>query len=319
MRKGKAIFGVLALSVCLAVQPGISAHQTIAAASTKVSKTFTGLKKVNGKYCYYQKGKKIKNKWKTINGKKYYFNYKGNACTGSVKIKGVRYIFNSKGQLQKPSKDTLVKVGSATYYVDAKGKVTKGWKVLKGKLYYVCSTGAVRKNMTWQGITFTSTGAAANNTATALKIKTMEILDSITSQDMTKAQKLQACWNYVTSKQFSYVSRWPNLNESGWQKSAALTMLNTKAGNCYSFACAFAALAAEIGYQPQVLCGRVSSVGGSRDNVGDGRTPHCWVKIDGRYYDPEAQFADWAPGIYGDSSYPVAGAIVQQTVDFIND
>ncbi|MDY3920166.1 MAG: transglutaminase domain-containing protein [Candidatus Limivivens sp.] len=318
MRGRRTAAGVLVLSFCLAVQPGmlsdVQAGQTAAAKAA-----LKGLQKVNGKYCYYKNGKRIKNQWKTIGGKRYYLNSKGYAVTGSVKINGARCIFNGRGQQVTPAKDRVVSILGKVYCVSAGGTVVRGWHIVKNKLYYVCSTGLVRRNMTWQGITFSNSGAAVGNTACQLKKRCMTILASITNDGMTKGQKLQACWNYVTGRSFYYVSKWPNLSQPGWQKSTALNMLTTKGGNCYSFACAFAALAAEIGYQPKVICGRIDLVNSSRDNVGDGRTPHCWVMIDGCYFDPEAQFADWAPGIYGADSYPVEGAIVQKTVDFISD
>lgn len=42
-----------------------------------------------------------------------------------------------------------------------------------------------------------------------------------------------------------------------------------------------------------MICGRVP---GSRDGAADGFTRHCWVKINGLYYDPEAQYAGWMTG-----------------------
>lgn len=73
-------------------------------------------------------------------------------------------------------------------------------------------------------------------------------------------------------------------------------------GDCYGFACTFAAMAREIGYNPYVVLGRVS---GTRDGAADGLTSHGWVIIDGCYYDPEAQFAGWYRGVYGSSSYDI--------------
>ena len=56
----------------------------------------------------------------------------------------------------------------------------------------------------------------------------------------------------------------------------------------------------ELGYNPYVVLGRVS---GTRDGAADGLTRHGWVMIDGAYYDPEAQFAGWYRGVYGNGSY----------------
>lgn len=143
--------------------------------------------------------------------------------------------------------------------------------------------------------------------------KAQSILAKITTSKMTKAQKLSACWRYVTSgSNFSYWPKYPTLTKTDWQKECALDMLTTGKGNCYSFACAFAALASEIGYSPNVICGRVS---GTRDGASDGMTRHCWVTIGGAYYDPEAQFAGWYKGVYGSGSYDIAHTI-QKIVPF---
>ena len=42
-----------------------------------------------------------------------------------------------------------------------------------------------------------------------------------------------------------------------------------------------------------------------RDHAPDGFTGHCWVRIDNRYYDPEADWAGWMTGVYGYNSYPI--------------
>ena len=82
-------------------------------------------------------------------------------------------------------------------------------------------------------------------------------------------------------------------------------------GNCYGFACTFAALAKELGYDPYVICGRVP---GSRDQAADGYTRHGWVLINGLHYDAEGAFAGWG-GCFGTSSFTTAYQ-VQKIVRF---
>lgn len=81
---------------------------------------------------------------------------------------------------------------------------------------------------------------------------------------------------------------------------------------CFRYAGIFAALAREIGYTPYMICGRVP---GSRDGAADGFTRHCWVEINGLYYDPEAQYAGWMTGVYGYDYYPISHQI-QRVVNF---
>lgn len=211
-----------------------------------------------------------------------------------------------------PAEDTIVEIGGAPCYVTAGGAVSEGWKVLGEKLYYSDAQGRLKCAETFEGITFGEDGAAENNTNARLKMRVIQIVNSITDDTMTKSQKLSACWSYVTRGHLSYAGKYPDLDAAGWQRSLALDALTSGSGNCYGFACAFAALAEGVGYQPEVVCGRVS---GSRDGAADGMTRHSWVKIDGCYYDPEAQWAGWCPGIYGYSYYPVTYS-VQRTVSF---
>ena len=44
-------------------------------------------------------------------------------------------------------------------------------------------------------------------------------------------------------------------------------------------------------------------------------TRHCWVEINGLYYDPEAQYAGWMTGVYGYDYYPISHQI-QRVVNF---
>lgn len=248
----------------------------------------------------------------TVGGRRYYVNTKGQACSGNVRIGDAVYVFDKDGSLLRQVRSGFATVGSSRYYVDSSGKIRTGWLVLGNDLYYASSSGAIWKNTTYEGIVFDGKGKAENNVSAQLKIKTMKIVGELTNTSMTSAQKLRACWNYVTAGGFVYLSKYPNLSRKGWQKETALDMLTTKRGNCYSFACAFAALAAEIGYQPRVVCGRIT---GTRDGVADGMTRHCWVTIDGRYYDPEGQYAGWFKDVYGAGTYYIDHK-VQQTVDF---
>lgn len=242
-------------------------------------------------------------RWKEKKSGRYYVKPDGRLATGSYKIKGKYYVFSAKGKLLRPKKNSLMNVGKKTYYVSPKGIALTGWHVIRNKLYSMDKTGAVRKNKKYQGITLTDTGAAKNSRETKIKLETVKAVASVTNEKMTKKQKLYACWNYITSKKkFRYIPKYPDLEEKEWQRDTAYDMLKTKRGNCYSFACAFAAMANELGYESYVVYGRIR---GSRDKEADGYTRHAWVKINGRYYDPEGRFAGWRTKIYGLKKYPL--------------
>lgn len=231
-----------------------------------------GLIKEGSAYRYYKNGKMYKNVWKKINDRKYYFKANGNAATYSYKIRGQYYIFSVKGQLLTPKKNKLIQIGKDKYYVSPKGTPVRGWQIISKKLYYVSKTGKCAAGRTYGGITFTKDGSGKNDTSTQLKIKTMETISKITNSKMTKNQKLRACFNYTMSCRF-WGGKYPkSVTAKGWYKAHALDMITTRAGNCYGYACMFAALASELGYQPYIIDARIPG-------------EHCFVMIDGRYYD----------------------------------
>ncbi len=279
------------------------------------SETPDGLtKKENGRYCYYENGEKVRKAWREVDGKKYYFLSTGWATSHSIQLNGKVYVFNSKAQLHQPARKSIFRSRGYSYYVNIDGTADTGWLIIKNKLYRAYSkSGRFAVNKTENGIKFGKDGAAVSNTASKLKIRTMQIVSDITNSKMTKSQKLYACWRYmVNSGKFRYWSTSPNIWKKGWQKEFALSMLTNYRGSCSSFACAFAALAAEVGYTPYVISGRVP---GNRDGAADGLTRHCWVKINGKHYDPEGTWAGWAGYVYGASEYPMYHTITQ-TINF---
>jgi len=245
--------------------------------------------------------------WKKIKGLKYYFHVKDKKMvTGLNKIKGNYYIFDSKGRLAQSDGISIVKVNDSIYCANPDGKAASGWQVKRNKLYSATRKGRVRRNTTYQGIVLTKTGAAKKDINSMLKIRLIKVLKQVVNEKMPRSKKLYACWRYITSGKFRYASKYPDLRLKNWPRKTAYNMLATYSGNCYSYACAFAAMASELGYKPYIVCGRVH---GSRDRAPDGYTRHAWVKINGRHYDPEGQYAGWLRGVYGRNGYPAAHKI----------
>ena len=298
IRKILAIAAISVMTVCtvpVQAENG-GASDTIQIQPVTVKKS--GLIKEGTKYFFYdKKGNKLKSKWKTIQKRRYYFKADGTAAVGGTKIGKYTYVFDLQGRLLKPSKSKIVQVGKQLYYVNKKGQAIKGFFKIGNKLYRGDIKGRLTK------VTFNSKGYAKNDLNAKLKMKLMTIISRITTTEMSKSEKLYSCWRYLTSSgNFYYSTYWPDLNKKGWQREVAYNMLTTGGGDCYGFACTFAAMARELGYNPYVVLGRVS---GTRDGAADGLTRHGWVMIDGAYYDPEAQFAGWYRGVYGNGSYDI--------------
>lgn len=274
--------------------------------STTKKKKRNGLYNVNGRYCYMVNGKKIRSTWKTVKGKKYYFAANGYAVTKRRTIRGKIYLFNGKGQLICKKEATVVKFGSYKYFVNLDGSVNTGWfKAENGHIYYADSKGRLQVNKVVGGVALNHNGCAKYDYYIQVREKVKGLLDSITTADMSDYEKLRKCFNYVVYN-YGYSSYYyPNLSQDQWWAETADRMITTGVGNCYGFACLFAALAKEIGFEPYVICGRVS---GTRDGAGDGLTRHCWVYINGAYYDPEAAYGRWMD-CYGLGQYPIAHTV----------
>ena len=272
----------------------------------------TGLINKNDKYYYYKNGTKVTSQWVTLKKQRYYFNRKGVAAIGLKTIKKKMYLFNDEGKLLRSAsakKNKIVTYRNKKYYVSKSGTVQTGWQLIGKKLYYFSTrTNAMQKNKTVSGIELTKKGyAKTTDKNTRLKILTMSIVQKITTDAMSQDQKLRACYNYVVRAN-GYTTWRAFSNYAGWEADYAYEFLTYKRGNCYNFAAAFGYLAKEVGYTPYIIRGRVP---GSRDGAGDGYTRHSWIMINGLHYDPEAEYAGWARGIYGSGS--AAGYIVEKS------
>lgn len=304
--KIKKIVPVFLALVCLAVTPASVPAQDIIDETPSVTVTPTPTQmppqpvipekelRVNGnKISFYIHGKALKNSWQNYKGFRYYFSANGHAYKGTHRINNKIYIFDENGHLLRNQKNKMVTVSGQKYYIISKsGNPATGYFVYKNNLYYADSKGRCYQNRSRENgqLYFTSSGAAKKNTNALLKMKVMQTVSSITNSKMNQSQKLRACWNYITDwSKFNYGGDDPNRSKKGWYRETALKMLSSRTGNCYSFACAFAAMAKEVGYKNiKVIIGY----------------DHCWVTINGKHYDPQAHWSGWIRNIYGLNEYP---------------
>ncbi len=261
------------------------------------------------RYYFDQKGRMVKRTMKVVRGRRYYFNRNGRAVIGWKTLNGKKYWFNEKGVAAKG----VVSIDGQKYCFAEDGTMQTGWQYFEeNKAYFSRKTGKMQKNKTVDGVKVGKTGYVTLTYAekaerSAMKIAE-EILKTITNDQMSDAQKLRAAWSYMTSRsRFRYVTWQPFALYDGWEYDYAVQIYTGGGGNCYNFACGFAMLAKAIGYRPVVIRGRVH---GSRDGAPDGFTRHCFVRINGLYYDPELDFAGSVRGIYGYGGYPLAHQIL---------
>lgn len=108
--------------------------------------------------------------------------------------------------------------------------------------------------------------------ALATFLRAQAVVAGITNDGMTKEQKLRVCYDYVKVAYPEIKPRIPHYTGMDWPVIYANDMFVNGAGNCCSYAAAFAYMAKAIGYDEVYCC-----------NSGG----HGWAEIDGLVYDPE--------------------------------
>lgn len=268
------------------------------------------IKKIgNSRYFFDSRGRMVRKTMKVIRGKRYYFRSNGKAAVGWVNLEGKKYYFDSEGCGAKG----LTEIDGKKYYFADDGTMQTGWQIIgKKKAYFYLKNGQMAVKRTINGQKIDKNGYAklthADKAEAAAVKRAAELLKTITNDSMSKSQKLRAAYAYMCSRShFSHVT-WRNFSVyDGWEYDYALEIYNRRGGNCYNFACGFAVMAKVIGYEPYVVRGRIH---GTRDGAADGLTRHAYVRVDGLYYDPEAEFAGWASDIYAAPVYPAGGQVL---------
>ena len=134
------------------------------------------------KIYYYYKGKMVKNKWKRYNGYKYYFGANGNAVRGGQRINNVVYVFDEKGRLFENKQNKIVKSGSNIYHIRTEhGRASIGYFIYKNNLYYADPKGRLYQKKSRQNgqLYFTNSGAARKDYNALLKMRVMQVLESL--------------------------------------------------------------------------------------------------------------------------------------------
>lgn len=268
----------------------------------------TGWRKINNKYYYFgtENDGKMKYGWQKV-GKKWY--YLGSANDGSMKYGWLKlgqrwfYLGAANDGAMRTGFQTVA--GKSYYFGGADdGRMRSGWQTIDGKKYYFGTANSGAMSIGWRTIDaktyyFYADGKMAANCMiegqyldangvkieqnALLKSKLQAVISQVTTAGMSKEQKLRACYNYVV-RSFTYKRKY-DFNPNNWVNIYAMQMLTERQGNCYNFAATFGLLARELGYNAQIIAGRVTSARG-------GLTPHAWVEIGGLLYDTELQHAN---------------------------
>ena len=195
---------------------------------------------------------------------------------GKIKIDGKKYTFDD-GYF---CSGLQVKDGEARYY-DTDGKLMKNGIVGSDKdgRYYADKKGVINLNYV-NGIEYKGEKwIVINGKAERVDDKSDEVLfraakevAKATDTTMTKEEKLKACFDYSKKAYDECRPRTPHYKGKDWPILYANDMFVDGAGNCFSYAAAFAYMAKAIGYERVYCC-----------NSGG----HGWAEVDGLIYDPE--------------------------------
>ena len=175
-------------------------------------------------------------------------------------------------------------IGDKTYYFNPDGTITAGDSVLNTAYNGVTASwylknGELLKSfrgaLNIGGTDYIITEGKAQKVVTEADktlFRAYKAVEKATTPDMTKEQKLKACFDYCKREYYEYRPRTPHYKGMDWPIVYANDMFIVGGGNCLSYGAAFAYMAKAIGYEEVYCC----HSGG-----------HGWAEIDGLIYDPE--------------------------------
>lgn len=252
--------------------------------------------------------------WKTIGNTIFYFQEtggagtKGKLATGLKKIGKYYYYFKETGQAG--TKGMILtgerKIKKTEYYFKKTGKAgvigrgLDGWVNLKrGRCR--CSKGKILKNRYVDNYYVGPNGAMSAKSKKLYNL-VKSTINKNTNSSMTKEQKLRACYNYLIKGGFRYVRNYVFKNEASWKMDCAYQMLSNKQGICYHFSSAFGFMARELGYDADIIKGKISSVSG-------GYSAHSWTEIEigGKKYVFDASMEHGNRGDFYKKTYAQTG------------
>ncbi len=206
--------------------PVISETPKITPAETPVRE----LRVEGNKISYYYKGKMVRNKWKRYEGYKHYFGEDGYACIGGSKIGNKVYVFDENGHLLENQMGKMRIVLNKKYCIASdNGQPKTGYFIYHNDLYYADSKGRCYQNRIREDgqLYFTSSGKARKDTNALLKMRVMNLVSRLTTPEMSKNQKLHACWEYIVDDAgFQYGGSDPDLKkQDGAERQLCLCLI----------------------------------------------------------------------------------------------
>jgi|GEM_PF-2049195 len=250
----------------------------------------TGLMQVEGSYYYFDTQGVMLTGWRDIGGSKHFFLDSGKAAYGSLKISGKYYVFDIRGTLMTGNGKRIISVGDGyKYYVSKSGRAVSGWIYVSSVRKVICAgtDGRLAVNTTIDGIRINGNGYCSITNQGIARIEARKFIKKHTKASWSRTKKFKVCWRYIVAyNNYVAIDRSSKYFKKNWVYRVAVDMFTSDlTGDCNGIACAAAAVAKELGFEPYVI-----------------RTEnhHCFVIAKGRYYDNMhgAKFAAKKHGSY---------------------
>lgn len=215
-----------------------------------------------------------------------------NTPSVSAKTNTTKPSASKKGRWVKKKKDTyyclptgkyakkgIFKIGTKKYCFDKKGRQLTGWRKVGRYIYYFKQASGAKgymvTNKNVDGIRLKANGRAKAGSKRAkaklpLLVSARKLADKIVGRGPKSIDKLEVCFYYLRDHYSIYWTTVKQMDSPVWDIEYAKETMSRRSGDCYGFASTFAYLAHALGYKDTTL-------------VANG---HCWVRINGRYFDP---------------------------------
>lgn len=250
----------------------------------------------------------VRTGWVKKDGKIYYYNAAGAMLTGRKKVNGKVFYFSKKKKNRGALQTGLVKIGKKEYYFKKTGALgdigsgVDGWVSIKKRGYCYCVGGKIQKKNMIQDYYLKSNGAMNSASKKMYKL-VKKTVNKLVSNSMTQEQKLRACYKYLCSSTFTYVTKRPFSYAKNWRLTYGYEMLTTHSGVCYNFAAALAYMARYVGYTDvKAIAGELLYLDGHWDL-------HSWTKINigGKYYVFDSSMEHGGMGNFWKKTYAGTG------------
>lgn len=247
--------------------------------------------------------------WVRKNNKIYYYDASGNMLIGRKRINGKVYYFGKKSYNRGVLQTGIVKTGRVEFYFKKTGSLgvigsgVNGWFNIKGRGMCYCIDGKIQKVNCIDDYYLKANGAMTDTSRKMYNL-VKNTVKQHTSNAMTQEQKLRACYEYLCSSAFKYVTKRPFSYAADWRLTYGYEMLTTYSGVCYNFSAALAYMARYIGYTDvKAIAGELFYLDTKRFDL------HSWTKIriGGTYYVFDASLEHGGLGNFWKKTYAGTG------------